>query len=176
MRFLLCSLSLVLFFSSALATLVNVTVDDQNEDPITRNTVSYTPADAWTVNSTCDNCSAQIDASKTYDNTWHVGKFNGSPSVLQASYSFSGTAVYVYCILAPASEHLTGKSDMTFFLDGFQAGTYSSEQDSSSLGYKYNTSVFASETLSPGSHIIQIQSGHSGGDASLILLDSIIYS
>ncbi len=47
MRLLLCSLSLTLFFSSALATLVNVTVDDQNGDPTTRDTISYTPADAW---------------------------------------------------------------------------------------------------------------------------------
>ncbi|KAK0207978.1 hypothetical protein DFS33DRAFT_1253547 [Desarmillaria ectypa] len=178
----LCSLSLALFFSSALATLVNVTVDDQNGDPKTRNTISYTPADAWAVNSACGNCSAQVDASKAYNKTWHVGEFvrmhllNGSTSVLQVSYSFAGTAVYVNCILALTAEHPIGRSDMTFFIDGVQAGTYSSEPDPSPLGYKYNTNVFASEMLSPGSHIIQIQSGHIGGNTSLIFLDSIMYS
>ncbi len=111
MRLLLCSLSLSLFFSSALATLVNVTVDDQNGDPTTGNTISYTPADAWDVNSLpCNSCSTQVDASKAWNETWHVGKFvcahlllllqtlttimvtqsNKSTSVLQASYPFSG--------------------------------------------------------------------------------------
>ncbi|SJL05382.1 uncharacterized protein ARMOST_08749 [Armillaria ostoyae] len=177
MRLLLCSLSLALFSSSALATLVNVTVDDQNGDPTTRDTISYTPADAWVVNSPCNNCSTQVDASKAWNETWHVGKFsNKSTSVLQASYPFSGTAVYVNCILAHTAEHPTGRSDMTFFIDGVQVGIYSSEPDTSSPGYDYNVTVFAHERLSSGRHIIQIQSGHIGGSASLILLDSIIYS
>ncbi|KAK0245497.1 hypothetical protein EDD85DRAFT_943924 [Armillaria nabsnona] len=178
MRLLLCSLSLTLFFSSALATLVNVTVDDQHGDPITQDTISYTPADAWDVNSLpCNSCSTQVDASKAWNETWHVGKFsNKSTSVLEASYPFSGTAVYVNCILALTAEHPTGRSDMTFFIDGVQVGTYSSEPDSSDPGYDYNVTVFAHERLSSGRHIIQIQSGHIGGSASLILLDSIIYS
>lgn len=175
MRPLLCSLSLTLFFSSAWATLVTVTVDDQNGDPT--NTVLYTPQEAWAVNSPCNECDAQVNASKAYDETWHVGKFNNkSTSVLYASYSFFGSAVYVKCILALTAEHPTGRSDMTFFIDGIQAGTYSSEPDPSGQGYEYNVTVFAHEGLSSGSHNIQIQSGHMGDNTSLILLDSIIYS
>ncbi|KAK0198120.1 hypothetical protein F5146DRAFT_73269 [Armillaria mellea] len=181
MRLLLCLLSFTLFFSSALAALVNVTVDDQKGDPKTGATVSYTPADAWAISSPCDDCFAQVDPSKAWYTTWHVGKFmpqtNESAVVLQASYTFSGTAVYVNCILAQSAKHPTGRSDMTFFIDGVQAGTYSSEPDpESSPDYVYNVTVFSHENLSSGRHIIQIQGGHIGGSASLILLDSIIYS
>ncbi|KAK0232898.1 hypothetical protein IW262DRAFT_32181 [Armillaria fumosa] len=176
MRLLLSLLSLALFFSSTLAALVNVTVDDQNGDPKTQDTVSYTPADAWTVNSTCNNCFAPVDPSKAWDRTWHVGKFSNESAAVLASYTFSGTAVYVNCILAQSVQHPTGRSDMTFFIDGVQAGTYSSEPDPSSPDYVYNMTVFAYENLSSGRHIIQIQNGHIGGSASLILLDSIIYS
>ncbi len=166
----------------------------------------------------CNSCSTQVDVSKAWNETWHVGKFvcahlllllqtlttimvtqsNKSTSVLQASYhrirslvrkkkttvlqsepklSVLGTAVYVNCILALTAEHPTyvshylksrikcsvpdrGRSDMTFFIDGVQVGTYSSEPDSSSPGYDYNVTVFAHERLSSGRHIIQIQSGH----------------
>ncbi|KAK0478159.1 hypothetical protein IW261DRAFT_1565144 [Armillaria novae-zelandiae] len=177
MRLLLSLLSLALFFSSTLAVLVNVTVDDQNGDPETEDTVSYIPADVWAVSSSCDNCFPQVDLSKAWDNTWHVGKFiNGSAAVPLASYTFSGTAVYVNCILVPGAKHPAGRSDMTFFIDGVQAGTYSSEPDPSSPDSVYNVTVFAHENLPSSRHIIQIQSGHIGGSASLILLDSIIYS
>ncbi|KAK0506422.1 hypothetical protein EDD18DRAFT_1342731 [Armillaria luteobubalina] len=177
MRLLLSLLLLALFLSSTLAALVNVTVDDQNGDPITQDTISYTPADAWTVSSACNNCFAPVDSSQAWDQTWHVGKFNNeSTAVLQASYTFSGTAVYVNCILARSVQHPTGRSDMTFFIDGVQAGTYSSEPDPPSPDYVYNATVFAYENLSSGRHIIQIQSGHTEGSASLILLDSLIYS
>ncbi len=44
---------------------------------------------------------------------------------------------------------------MTFFVDGVQVGTYSSEPDSSSPGYDYNVPVFAHERLSSGRHIIK---------------------
>ncbi len=44
---------------------------------------------------------------------------------------------------------------MTFFIDGVQVGTYSSEPDSSSPGYDYNVAVFAHERLSSGRHIFK---------------------
>lgn len=97
-------LPLLIFYSLLLsqptfAKLVNVTIDDQNGDPVTGNHITYGPQDAWQDGQTCTNCSARgIIASYTYSGTWIDASYNpGSASVnayagtlIQASVKFTG--------------------------------------------------------------------------------------
>lgn len=85
-----------------------------------------------------------------------------------------GTAVYVFCILASTFVSPTGNTDMTFFLDNEQAGILE-RPPTGNITYLYNQIVFSRNGLSPGTHSIQIDSGHNGIKA-LVLLDRIVYT
>lgn len=63
---------------------------------------------------------------------------------------------------------------MTFILDGMTVGNFSKAPDGDT-SYHFNQIVFSQTGLSNGSHSLQIQTGHAGAKA-LILLDSIIYT
>ncbi|KAJ6627815.1 hypothetical protein B0H10DRAFT_310518 [Mycena sp. CBHHK59/15] len=74
--------------TQASAHLANITIDDTNS-------TFWTWAGSWhavTPSTPCTNCFAQPDPSKAYDSTWHDG------SLRSGSFSFQGTAVYIYGI------------------------------------------------------------------------------
>ncbi|KIY49192.1 hypothetical protein FISHEDRAFT_72540 [Fistulina hepatica ATCC 64428] len=158
------------------ATSVNATIDDASS------AFTYTPSGGWNTGGDCSGCTADPDASDMYDGTWHDSTFNedsGSndyPNVtMNATVSFTGTAVYVYVALALSSSDPTGNSDMTFYIDGAQAGTFYKAAPGTS-GYEYKQCVFGVESLSSGTHTLLIQNGHVNGIKALILLDYVVYS
>lgn len=63
---------------------------------------------------------------------------------------------------------------MTFFLDGEQVGDLEQPPTGNNT-YLYNQIVLSHTGLSDGSHTIQIDSGHNGTKA-LLLLDKIVYT
>jgi hypothetical protein len=66
-------------------------------------------------------------------------------------------------------------SDMRFLIDSLPAGTFTRSSFSYDA-FRYNTLVFAVESLSEGNHTLVIQNGELGGTKSLVMLDYIIYS
>ena len=86
-----------------------------------------------------------------------------------------GIAVYVQCALALTKTSPTGDSDMTFFIDGEQAGTFVKEAPGTP-GYEYKVIVFSATGLQPQQHTLTIANGHVDGPKALILLDAIIYT
>lgn len=77
----------------AAARLVNITVDDQNPDPLTGNTFTYSPSDHWEIGNGCQSCAARLDPSQTLDATWHDATYFASVSgseVQTASLQFTG--------------------------------------------------------------------------------------
>lgn len=169
------SLSFWLFASPALA-LTNVTIDDTNGDPKTGAQISYTPQNGhWNLGPGCQRCSASLDASQTFDQTWHDGAhYPGDSFVLTAEVSFTGTAVYVYGIKGYGNEFAA--TDLTFLIDNEQVGYYS-QPDINGMGWVYNMLFFSTQSLSSGQHTLTIQNGaHNGSAISLLLLDYIIYS
>ena len=75
------------------AALLNVTVDDQGDDPTTTYGVSYTAND-WNIGQTCKGCQAQPDASMAHGGTWHDATYD--PSIASratpqnATFDFTG--------------------------------------------------------------------------------------
>ncbi|KAJ4499276.1 hypothetical protein C8R41DRAFT_915489 [Lentinula lateritia] len=164
--------------------MVNVTVDDS------ASSVIYYPSGAWNARSAsdpCSTCTANPDADRMFDNTFHDGTFNplsGSndyPNVpLTASIVFNasvlGTAVYVYCALAESSTSPDGDSDMSFYIDGSLKGTFVKTAPGNNNVYDYAIPVFSIDSLSVGMHNFTLQNGHVNGTKSLVLLDEIIYT
>lgn len=83
-------LLLFLWFSlGASATLSNVTVDDNDPN------ISYSPVNDWSFGPNCTACTARVDASQTFDGTWHDTLFAPSDpeedQTQTAELSFTGT-------------------------------------------------------------------------------------
>ncbi|KAJ3575895.1 hypothetical protein NP233_g789 [Leucocoprinus birnbaumii] len=164
------------------AALVNVTVDDSAPDPVTGRTISYAPAGGWQTGNDCNGCTAHPSASSLYKGTWHDSTFNnetGSNDVpnqpLLAHFTFNGTALYIFCVLARSTDHPSGLSDMTFYINGTIIGTFTKPAPGTD-GYDYNVTVFQATSLPPGLHDLAIQNGHINGPKSLMLLDAIAYT
>ncbi|THU80168.1 hypothetical protein K435DRAFT_696243 [Dendrothele bispora CBS 962.96] len=180
--------SFLLFISTVLAALVNRTIDDTIQDS-SGNSVQYSPnipgRTAWNVGGDCDACTAgALNTSELFDKTWHDGTYNPVPGSndfpnvpLNASFSFTGTAIYVFCVLARSTVAFRpdGNSDMSFYIDGVLSGTFV-KQAPGEQGYDYHVPVYVNESLSPGQHDFLLQNGHVNGTKSLVLLDSIVYS
>lgn len=179
-----CSLS-----TPALAILRNFTVDD------TGSAIQYSPADLWNVGRNCSGCTAKPDVMEAEAHTWHDSTHQpGSNQVPFASLSFtgssysqafhaqrikshlsSGSAVYVFCIIAHSSVSPDGTSDMMFFLDGQSVGTFFLPSTKQNV-YEYNVLVYANNSIIPGTHMIVVQNGVRGGPKSLLLLDYMVHT
>lgn len=86
-----------------------------------------------------------------------------------------GSAVYVFCIIPHASSPFIGTSDMTFFLDGKQVGTFALAPNGSNV-YDYNVPVYANASVPPGKHLITLRNGTPNAPQSLVMLDYIVYT
>ncbi|KAK0237315.1 hypothetical protein EDD85DRAFT_837208 [Armillaria nabsnona] len=157
------------------AKLVNVTLDDRDAG------LTYTPSDAWANGTDCETCTAKLDTDKLVHGSWHNSTFQpGDKEPHKVSISFSGTAIYVDCILAKSTSNppLNGHSDMRFFIDGALVGRFARDiSNDSTSTYEYGTTVYANTSIPTGLHTFRLQNGHTNSTTqSLVLLDAITYS
>ena len=192
-RLAVTGLTSALHLAQALGSVLNVTVDDQYGDPTTGLSVLYSPSSKWEDGQSCDNCTAQPNATNAYMQTWKIGTYTPGEDVLQASFSFTGMykqgrsslrlqsdvcsvgiAIYVSCIVTGSLENPDGNTDLTFYIDNANVGSFEKTPDGNAT-YLYGTNVFATKGLSNTLHTLTIESG-SGGSEALVMLDSITYT
>ncbi|KAH9922999.1 hypothetical protein B0H21DRAFT_701362 [Amylocystis lapponica] len=169
-------LSIHSFFATA--SLQNVTVDDTYGDPLTGEMFVYAPTAEWSIGQDCSSCTAHVDANDAYNGTWHDNSAfeatNNHPS--NASISFNGTAVYVYCILASdGNSNRLWSSELAFLIDGKQVGTYS-WTSTGPAAFQYDVPVYTNNTLTSGLHTFTLINGATSGVASLVLFDYLVYT
>ncbi|KAK7468439.1 hypothetical protein VKT23_002952 [Stygiomarasmius scandens] len=134
-----------------LAGFTNITFQDDAESDNGTAAITYAPPSMW-------------KQTQGLNETWHesvVGP-NSSVGAPTATFPFTGSAVYVYCILEPQTE-----SHMTFFLDGGQVESTTAPSVSS----HERQIVFSKTGLSEGPHVLLIQNNSTS--SSTISLDSI---
>lgn len=85
-----------------------------------------------------------------------------------------GTAVYVQVILTGSERFPTGNSDYTFYIDNATSAVFQ-RAPNGDTSYQFNQTIFSKTGLSNSLHTLTIESGH-GGQQSLVLLDSVIYT
>ncbi|KAF8995037.1 hypothetical protein BDQ17DRAFT_1251092 [Cyathus striatus] len=177
-------INILSFISITKAIIVNVTVDDILPDPLTGVRITYLPETGWKEGQTCTTCKAAPDGRQMYANTWHdstssPGNTTEPPSgPRNATFTFSGTAIYVFCALALASTStFTAYSNMSFYIDGETVGHFE-RVPPGVPGYEYNVPVYSNTALSPEQHVLVLENGHigGGGGPSMTLLDYLIYS
>ncbi|KAF9445377.1 hypothetical protein P691DRAFT_805740 [Macrolepiota fuliginosa MF-IS2] len=163
-----------ILFSPVNLALVNVTVDDSGQDPVTNRTIIYGPG--WSGGQNCDTCSVTsiggLDPGETYQRSWHDSSYLGdSPHF--ATFVFYGFAIYVFGILANNKGSWVPNIDLQFYIDGRLMSTF---QQSLPDQLAYNVSYFGIKDLTNGEHLLTIFNGEVGKNQSLALIDYLVYS
>ncbi|KAI0628479.1 hypothetical protein C8Q77DRAFT_1068168 [Trametes polyzona] len=160
-------------------TLRNVTVDDTAGSLTGGFQIVYEPAGVWSTGQNCTTCQAKVDRNQALDGTWHDVSFisdNPPSEPITATLTFeAGVAVYAFCIITRTFSNPNGNYDMSFLIDGNEAGTFRLAPNGDAA-YLYNVPVFANDTLSPGTHTFTMVVGHPGAASSLALLDYITFT
>ncbi|TFK79704.1 hypothetical protein K466DRAFT_465881, partial [Polyporus arcularius HHB13444] len=174
-----------MFFFTALFLSVNLvrslktnrTLDDEQQDSEIGTLPSYSPsADVWSQGAGCPACGVNVgnvDLEQVHDGTWHDGTYRPGGDPLTITVTFTGTAVYVYNILANNILPTITFTNISFSLDGGYVGQFIHAPDDSSI-MQYNVLVFHAPDLANAPHTLLMSA--SGDDISLILFDYILYT
>lgn len=83
--------------------------------------------------------------------------------------------MYAFCVITQAFSDPNGNSDMSFFIDGAQAGSFTLPPNGDTT-YQYGVPVYANTSLTSGTHIFTMTVGHPGGMSAVALLDYFIFT
>ncbi|KAL5490713.1 hypothetical protein ACEPAI_5547 [Sanghuangporus weigelae] len=165
--------------------MINVTIDDAFGDPTNGRQIQYFPSTAWQRGDGCQPCTAKPSpASDAWLGTWHDATFNPNDTatnsalgqIIVASAQFTGTAVYVNCILTRSFTSPDGNTDMTFYFDDDDnPADVFQKTPNGDTSYQFGVTVFSATNLPFGEHTVRLEVGHAGQKA-LVLLDSITYT
>jgi len=162
--------------SSSTALLVNTTIDDDGVDPNTGLGITYSPASLWERGQVCTTCNARPDPSVALLGTWHDSTYHIGQPVISASAQFQGSALYVYCILAPITPNTETDSYMSMFIDHELVGMFI--QSPAQVTIYTSTLVYQNTSIPSGSHFFELQNGNTKSTTvgSLMLFDYLVYS
>ncbi|KAH9911274.1 uncharacterized protein BXZ73DRAFT_57232, partial [Epithele typhae] len=145
---------------------VNVTIDDYYGDSRTGALPTFDPA-GTTEGAGCDSCNinrAGIDPSQIFRGTWHESTNRDSSDKLTITATFTGTAVYVYNVIAINEPGISLSTNLQFLIDGQSVGTYVRQQSNTATpSFQYNVPVFGKTGLSNSQHTIQLVSAEVQG-------------
>ncbi|KAH9930967.1 uncharacterized protein B0H18DRAFT_872741 [Fomitopsis serialis] len=179
--------SLVLLLSIVLQCILSVcggirTIDDTYGDSVTGATPVYSNEDCWNEGPGCSACTFQPNTSEAHNGTWHDTTSNvcnnqdvSSPSTHSVNFSFTGTALTVYCIMVSQGP-VAWLTNLSFTLDGEISNTaFSPSPVASTYGFQYNVNVFSKSALSNEQHTFAM-SAIAGSSASVLLFDYAEYT
>ncbi|KIK58834.1 hypothetical protein GYMLUDRAFT_245909 [Collybiopsis luxurians FD-317 M1] len=137
---------------------VNRSIDDTLGDSVTGQRPLFLPSisGVWEDN-TCKGCALQPPTSNAFDGTYTAATYNPGLNNISITFEFTGTAVYVFFILANAlAPGITATTAASFILDGFIAGSFTHSPDSSAPAFQFNALVFSETGLENISHQLVI--------------------
>ncbi|KAG9224106.1 hypothetical protein CCMSSC00406_0006774 [Pleurotus cornucopiae] len=151
----------------------NITIDDELGDELTGNRPSFSPLLGWAQGAVCDGC-LKLDAGQTIQRTWHDHTRRSNETWSAVSFPFTGTAVFVYCILANNFTGITTLANYSFFLDGAEVGRFIHVPENGS-DFQYNVLVYSNTSVPNGNHTFQLLADSNVSD-TLILFDYAQYT
>ncbi|KAI4520429.1 hypothetical protein K525DRAFT_270799 [Schizophyllum commune Loenen D] len=157
----------------------NITLDDDSPGNSVAS-ISYDPAGAWFEGQLCESCRAMPDRNTVYNGTWHHTTDDNTIDTQDTTMTiqFTGTALYVYCVIANNVSEGTGTmANYDFTLDGQDAGNYHHDPENVT-DYFYNVPVYTVSGLENDSHelIVNIAGGSGVSGSSLMLFDYFTYT
>lgn len=148
---------LILLLPLCRAVLVNRTIDDTFGDPVTGFKPVYLPSAAWT-DQTCTGCAVQPDTKSAFEGTRTTATYCPGMHNMSITLEFTGVAVWVFFILANATEHgssIVNNTQCNFTLDGQHAGSFHLP-DMSTSKIQYNVTSFSRSGLANVTHQLVI--------------------
>ncbi|KAF9463490.1 hypothetical protein BDZ94DRAFT_1163917 [Collybia nuda] len=143
------------------ATPENRTIDDEFGDSATGRKPFFLPTTGgiWE-GQECVGCGVQPDPLQAHQGTWNAATFRpgeGGSGLLYIDLSFTGTAIYVYFIIANTIKGggVTTLTECNFTLDGQLEGFYRHMRDETS-NMEYNVLVFNATNLSNIDHALRV--------------------
>ncbi|KAJ6546794.1 hypothetical protein B0H19DRAFT_242101 [Mycena capillaripes] len=156
--------------------LSNRTIDDQFGDSVTGALPSYSPLSTWNQGANCGGCTLHPDPAPAFNHTWHDNSQPpGDAQAVSVSFDFTGTAVWVFCIVPPVMQNDT----ITHYILSFDLdnGTHRGNFTHFPTGneYLYNVPVVSLPSLSNTAHTLSI-STDGAVDGSAFLFDYAVYT
>ncbi|KZV85336.1 hypothetical protein EXIGLDRAFT_753387 [Exidia glandulosa HHB12029] len=178
-------LATALYISCAVGITFNVTIDDTAGDALTGETPTYLNAPGpktWHARplvDPCPGCTVNPDPTRMKMNTWHDGmsltaSLGSTAQTNSVSFGFTGTAVYIYCVLVNNVAAAIADTHVLFSIDGDQVGAFDHTQVRGQETFMYNHLVYSNQTISMGRHEFTMSSRQ--GTNSLILFDYALYT
>ncbi|KAE9396740.1 hypothetical protein BT96DRAFT_884472 [Gymnopus androsaceus JB14] len=139
------------------STAVNRSIDDTLGDSVTGQKPVFLPSTpgVWANNTQCGGCGLQPPTSSAFDGTYTAATYNPGLENISITFDFTGTALYIFFILAndPANG-ITASTAANFTIDGALSGTFSHSPNSSAPDFQFNQSALAFSTtdLENGAH------------------------
>ncbi|EPS95475.1 hypothetical protein FOMPIDRAFT_1132368 [Fomitopsis schrenkii] len=172
--FLACSTLLVFVVCPISAVLVNRTIDDYYGDSASGVKPHY--EGSWNYGPECPGCYVQPEKARTFNSSWHDSTTSQKNPIHSVQFSFNGTAIWVYCVVPNHVSKATTFVNISFELDGKDAGHYTHEPDKGSDEYRYNVTVYTNTQLAKVQHKLKMLAGHQGSQNSLFLFDWAEYT
>ncbi|KAF9457719.1 hypothetical protein BDZ94DRAFT_1175025 [Collybia nuda] len=146
------------------AVSTNRTIDDQFGDPATGGRPVFLPTTegVWEGRG-CVGCGVEPDPAQAFRGTWNAATFRpgeGGSGPLYIDLSFTGTAIYVYFIIANTIQDggVITLTECNFTLDGQHEGFYRHVRDNTPE-MEYNVLVFSQTNLSNTEHALVVSAG-----------------
>ncbi|KAI5115994.1 hypothetical protein M0805_009066 [Coniferiporia weirii] len=167
------AISLLVYFGLSRGILVNRTVDDELGDSVTGALPTY--QGSWNYGPTCQDCLEHLDPSFVFQGTWHEATWDpGDPSERMVNISFTGSAVFVFIVLANIIFNDTHTiTSLSFILDGETMGNFF-HSPALSTDYEYNVPAYSNENLVNAPHYLTMET--TGDFPTLVLFDYLVYS
>ncbi|KAF9469396.1 hypothetical protein BDZ94DRAFT_1303868 [Collybia nuda] len=172
----ICLLLFIFLERFILAVEVNRTIDDTVGDSVTGQRPVYLPQTigVWE-DATCKGCAIQPDKVQAFKGTWTAATYNPGLESMSVEFSFKGTAIYIFLILAnTVAPGITTETACNFTLDGRPAGSFE-HVPGPTADFQYNALAFSRHNLANVDHQFSIST--SGLDRDIFVnFDYAIYT
>ncbi|KAF8077613.1 hypothetical protein FPV67DRAFT_1775019 [Lyophyllum atratum] len=165
------------YFWRAEAGAVNRTIDDTTGDAVTGARPIYLPATpgVWE-NAACTGCAVKPDPAQAFKGSWTAATYNKDLASMSIELSFTGTAIYVFFILANfVADGVTTETACNFTLDGRAAGSFN-HVPSTSTALEYNALSFSQTSLKNVDHKLVISTSGITDRNIFVNFDYAIYT
>ncbi|KAE9396742.1 hypothetical protein BT96DRAFT_96058 [Gymnopus androsaceus JB14] len=126
---------------------VNRSIDDALGDSVTGQKPIFLPSTpgVWKSQTHCPGCTLLPPTTSAFDGTYTAATYYPDLQNISISFDFTGTAVYIFFILAnnPSNPTITATTAADFTLDGSLAGTFNHSPNSSAPAFQFNQSALA---------------------------------
>ncbi|KAF8077621.1 hypothetical protein FPV67DRAFT_3831 [Lyophyllum atratum] len=137
------------------AVATNRTIDDTLGDSATGAKPIYLPSGNWDGPSCDSHCTIRPSSDRAFDNTYSAATYVPGGGARTAQFSFKGTDIYIFFILANNVPNAFTETFCNFVLDGQNSGSFH-HAPSQSTAYQYNALVYSKQNLPNTDHTLLI--------------------